>query len=154
MPHSVFRYSLSYRYWDLFCSGKLIYFQIRFVRSNSRLTLNPFLFSVTGAWAFTVRQSHFQGETIHMLIKGTSTLQSHNGTLHSTFSAFQKIRPHAAQLLILQKLQYSPHFLSYTVGYYVSFANDLSHYYNRIHCPACIQSNDVQFVNKSFDPVH
>lgn len=51
-----------------------------------------------------MRQSAFQGETIHVLIKGT---------LHSTFSAFQKIRLHAAQRSCMQLQEITKALVSY-----------------------------------------
>lgn len=115
IPNDTFRYSdlylLPYEIRKRYCSGKLFYVQIGFVKSTSE----PFSLFVPGAGAFTVRQSPFQGETFHMLIKGTSTLQSHNGTLHSTSLLFKRFDGCMQLNSSFCRNFKSPHFLSYTV---------------------------------------
>lgn len=113
IPNDTFRYadlySLPYEMRKR-CSGKLFYVQIGFVKTTSE----PLSLFVPGAGAFTVRQSPFQGETFHMLIKSTSTLQSHNGTLHSTSLLFKRFDCMPRNSSFYRNFK-SPHFLSYTV---------------------------------------
>lgn len=118
IPNDTFRYSdlylLPYEMRKRYCTGKLFYVQIGFVKSTN--VSEPFSLFVPRAGAFTVRQSPFQGETFHMLIKGTSTLQSHNGTLHSTTLLFKRFDCMPLNSSFYRNFK-SPHFLSYTSAY-------------------------------------